>query len=74
MPRRLSREYVEDPQGAVVADRRPILFSPVSTIVGLLLLALLVWAIFWGPIGELFDGDGQGPSVTVDKPSLEVNE
>jgi hypothetical protein len=36
-------------------------FNPVSTVLGIVLVGLLVWALIWGPIGEMFDGDGQGP-------------
>lgn len=67
MARRVRREYVDDDvdRGVVVDDRRPVFFNPVGAIVSLVLLALLIWALFWGPIGELFDGDGQGPQVDV---------
>ena len=61
MARRVEREYVED--DVVVNDSRPMFFNPVGAIVSLVLLGLLLWALFWGPIGEMFDGDGQGPSV-----------
>ena len=67
MARRVRREYVDDDvdRGVVVDDRRPVFFNPVGAIVSLVLLALLIWALFWGPIGELFDGDGEGPQIDV---------
>ena len=75
MPRRVTREYVDQGDDYVAQDRRPMFgFNPISTIIGLLLLALLIWAIFWGPIGEMFDNDGEGPNVNVDTPNVQVNE
>jgi hypothetical protein len=69
MARRVTREYVDDSaDDVVVDDRRPVFFNPVGAIVSLVLLGLLIWALFWGPIGEMFDGDGQGPRV--DTPTL----
>ncbi|HUQ39127.1 MAG TPA: hypothetical protein VM030_03150 [Acidimicrobiales bacterium] len=65
MARRVETEYVDD---VVVDDRRPAFFNPVGAIVSLTLLGLLIWALFWGPIGEMFDGDGNGPSV--DTPNI----
>jgi hypothetical protein len=67
---RVTREYVaddpvvvrDDPE-VVYDDRRPVFWNPVGAIVSLVLLALLVWALVWGPIGEVFDGDGQGPQI-----------
>lgn len=74
MARRVTREYVDDGGDAVYEDRRSVLaWNPVSTIVGLLLLAVLIWAIFWGPIGEIFDGDGDGGNLNVDTPNVQVN-
>ncbi|MDQ1375509.1 MAG: hypothetical protein QOJ09_2847 [Actinomycetota bacterium] len=69
MARRVTREYVDDGGSDVVYDdRRPVFFNPVGAIVSLVLLGLLIWALFWGPIGEMFDGDGKGPKV--DTPTL----
>ena len=67
MARRVTREYVDDgADDVVVADnRRPVYFNPVGAIVSLVLLGLLIWALFWGPIGEMFDGDGKGPQIDV---------
>lgn len=61
MARRVETEYVED--DVVVDNRRPVFFNPVGAIVSLTLLGLLIWALFWGPIGDIFDGDGKGPSI-----------
>ena len=72
MARRVTREYVDDAGDDVVyEDRRPVFFNPVGAIVSLVLLGLLIWALFWGPIGEMFDGDGEGPRV--DTPTLNEN-
>ena len=69
MARRVTREYADDTADDVVYDdRRPVFFNPVGAIVSLVLLGLLIWALFWGPIGEMFDGDGEGPRV--DTPTL----
>ena len=69
MARRVTREYADDAADDVVYDdRRPVFFNPVGAIVSLVLLGLLIWALFWGPIGEMFDGDGEGPRV--DTPTL----
>jgi hypothetical protein len=69
MARRVTREYVDDAgEDVVYDDRRPVFFNPVGAIVSLVLLGLLIWALFWGPIGEMFDGDGEGPRV--DTPTL----
>lgn len=74
MARRVTREYVDEgADDVVVEDRRPMFLNPVSTIVGLLLIVLLLWAVFWGPIGEMFDGDGEGPNVNVDTPNVNTN-
>ena len=67
MVRRVTREYVDD-DVVVVDDRRPIFWNPIGGLVSLVLLALLIWALFWGPIGEMFDEDGEGPRV--DTPTL----
>ena len=73
MARRVRREYVDDGGDAVYEDRRSVLaWNPVSTIVGLLLLAALIWAIFWGPIGEMFDGDDE--PARFNTPNVQVNE
>ena len=74
MARRVTREYTDEgADDVVVEDRRPVFFNPVSTIVGILLLGLLLWAVFWGPIGEMFDVDGEGPNVNFDSPNVETN-
>lgn len=65
---RVTREYVDESEDVVVDNRRPVFFNPVGAIVSLVLLSLLIWALFWGPIGEMFDGDGAGPQV--DAPTL----
>ena len=70
MATRVTREYVDE-GGADVVDRRPVFFNPVGAIVSLVLLGLLIWALFWGPIGEMFDGDGEGPRV--DTPKVQVD-
>ena len=73
MPRRVTREYVDDAGDDVVyEDRRPVFFNPVGAIVSLVLLGLLIWALFWGPIGEMFDNDGQGPNV--ETPNFQVDQ
>ena len=70
---RVTREHVDD--GVVYDDRRTVLaWNPVTTLVGLLVLGLLIWAIFWGPIAEIFDGDGDGGKVNVDTPNVQVND
>lgn len=68
MARQVTREYVDETPHEVVEDRRPVFFNPVGAVVSLVLLGLLLWALFWGPIGEMFDGDGAGPQV--DAPTL----
>lgn len=68
MARRVTREYTDGGDDVVADDRRPVFFNPVGAIVSLVLLGLLIWALFWGPIGEMFDGDGQGPRL--DTPEL----
>jgi hypothetical protein len=68
MARRVTREYVDDADDVVYEDRRPVFFNPVGAIVSLVLLGLLIWALFWGPIGEMFDGDGE--KTRVDVPEL----
>jgi hypothetical protein len=73
MARRVTREYVDDAGDDVVyEDRRPVFFNPVGAIVSLVLLALLIWALFWGPIGEMFDEDGEGPQI--DPPNVQVDQ
>ena len=47
--------------------------GPVADYGWLLLVVLLLWAVFWGPIGEMFDGDGEGPNVNVDTPNVNTN-
>ena len=72
MAQRVTREYVDEGEDVVVHDRGPsTFFNPVGAIVSLVLLGLLIWALFWGPIGEMFDGDGEGPSV--DTPTVNSN-
>ena len=72
MARRVTREYVDDGEVAH-DDRRPVLaWNPVTTLVGLALLGLLVWAIFWGPIGEAFDGDDE--PARFNAPEVQVND
>jgi hypothetical protein len=69
MARRVTREYVDGAGDDVVYDdRRPVFFNPVGAIVSLVLLGLLIWALFWGPIGEMFDGDGE--RTRIDTPTL----
>jgi hypothetical protein len=71
MATRVTREYVDSGDDVVYDDRRPVFFNPVGAIVSLVLLGLLIWALFWGPIGEMFDGDGEGPRV--DTPKVQVD-
>ena len=61
MARRVETEYVDDT--TVVEDHRPMFFNPVGAIVSLVLLSILVWALFWGPIGDMFDNDGNRPNI-----------
>jgi hypothetical protein len=68
MARRVTRETVDGGDDVVVDGGRSTFFNPVGAIVALVLLGLLIWALFWGPIGEMFDGDGQGPKI--DTPSV----
>jgi MFS family permease len=69
MATRVTREYVDDSGGDVVyEDARSS--SVVGAIVSLVLLGLLIWALFWGPIGEMFDGDGQKTKVD----GIELNQ
>ncbi len=70
MARRVETTEYDD-TATVVEDRRPMLFNPVGAIVSLVLLGILVWALFWGPIGEMFDGDGTGPQI--DPPTVQTN-
>ena len=70
MATRVTREYVDGGDDVVVDDRRPVFFNPVGAIVSLVLLGLLIWALFWGPIGEMFDGDGQKTKVD----GIELNQ
>jgi hypothetical protein len=66
MARRVTREYADEAgEDVVYEDRRPVFFNPVGAIVSLVLLGLLIWALFWGPIGEMFDGDGKGPQIDI---------
>ena len=70
MARRVETTEYDD-TATVVEDRRPMFFNPVGAIVSLVLLGILVWALFWGPIGEMFDGDGNRPQV--DPPTFQTN-
>jgi hypothetical protein len=65
MARRVETEYVDE--APVVEDRRPMLFNPVGAIVSLVLLAILGWALFWGPIGDMFNNDGHHPTIETPK-------
>ena len=71
---RVVREYTEEPAATpVVYDRgRRMAFNPVSIAVSVIFLFVLVWAIFGGPIGEMFDGDGTRP--TIDAPQVNTNK
>lgn len=72
MARQVTREYVDEGSDVVYEERsRPAIFNPVGAIVSLVLLGLLIWALFWGPIGEMFDGDGEGPQI--DAPTTNSN-
>ena len=70
---RVVREVTEEPATAVVYDSpRRMMFNPVGAVVGVIFLFVLVWAIFFGPIGEMFDGDGTRP--TIDAPQVNTNK